>query len=100
MQTRSCGISATNCAESRRRLRVLGSASPSLKQDPINSLGGDVGEAGIEAQEFHSELGVFDAAQIQHGGVQIVDIHRILDSGIAEFVGGAVAEAWSDGATA
>lgn len=39
-----------------------------------------------------------DAEQVEHGGVEVMDADGILDSGVAEVVGGTVGDAWLDAA--
>ena len=46
-----------------------------------------VGQAEIAALEAEREFGVVEAEEMQERGVQVVDVHPILDRVEAEFVG-------------
>ena len=50
----------------------------------------DVGEPHVTAAEADGELGVIHAQQVQHGGVQIVDLEAFIDCLVAVLVGAAV----------
>ena len=50
-------------------------------------------QLGVEALELDREPLVVDAEQVQHRGVQVVDGDDVLDGGVAEVVGRAVADA-------
>ena len=50
----------------------------------------DVGQAEVAAGVAVGELRVVEAEQVQDGGVQVVDVDRVLDGLEAEFVGRAV----------
>ena len=50
----------------------------------------DVGEPHVAAAEADGELGVIHAQQVQHGGVQVVDLEAFIDSLVAVLVGAAV----------
>ena len=54
------------------------------------TLPADVRQAEVAAAVAIGELGVVDAEQVQHGRVQVVDVHRLLDRLEAEVVGRAV----------
>ena len=49
-----------------------------------------VGQAEVAAGVAVGEPGVVEAEQVQDRGVQVVDVDRLLDGLVAEFVGGAV----------
>ena len=46
-----------------------------------------VRQAEIAALEFVSQLRVIQAQQVQHGGVQVVDVHPVFHHVEAKFVG-------------
>ena len=50
----------------------------------------DVGEAHVAGGEAEGEFLVVRAEQVEHGGVQVVDLDLVLDGEVAVFVGGAV----------
>jgi len=58
----------------------------------------DAGEALIEALEFHGEPLIVDAQAVHDGGVEFVDVDRILDNVVAEVIGFAVDDAALDAA--
>src|SRR5262245_22224869 len=57
-----------------------------------------VGEAHVAAAEAQGEAGVVHAEEVQHGGVQIVDLDFLVDDVVAVVVGGAVDGAAPDAA--
>src|SRR5262249_15733761 len=75
-----------------------GDTSPSLSQNRLDYLAGDVCQAKIAALELDREALMVDAQKVQQGGVQVVDVDGILDGVIAEFVGAAVGDAALDAA--
>ena len=56
----------------------------------MQDVSGDVGKPEIAAAIAIGQLSVIDAHQVQDGGVDVVDVDRLLDRLEAEFVGGAV----------
>ena len=50
----------------------------------------DVGQAEVAAGVAVGEAGVVEAEEVEHGGVQVVDVDRLVRGGEAEFVGAAV----------
>ena len=55
-----------------------------------------VGQAKIAASVAVSESFVIEAQQMQHGGVKIVDMERIMDSPIPQVIGPTIANASFD----
>ena len=55
-----------------------------------------VGEAEIASGEPEGEPGVIEAEGVEEGGVEVVDVHRVVRWGIPELVGATEAEAWPD----
>ena len=55
-----------------------------------------IGQPIVPALEFERQFFVVDAEAMQHGGVQIVDVNRVLGDVVAEFVGRAVGHASFD----
>ena len=47
----------------------------------------DAGEAEVEALRLEGEALVVDAKQVQHGGVEVADLNRVLDDVVGEVVG-------------
>src|SRR5439155_3094298 len=58
----------------------------------------DIGQSEVPAAVAEGELLVVHAHEVQEGGVQVVDVHLILDGIEAELVGGAVGESALDAA--
>ena len=54
-----------------------------LREEFGDDLAGDVGEAEVAPLESIGELRMVDAQQVEHGGVEVVDLDRILDDVIA-----------------
>ena len=50
-----------------------------------------VGQPEVAALELVGQALVVDAEKVQHRGVEVVDVDDVLDGGVAEFVGVAVA---------
>ena len=59
----------------------------------------NVGEAEIATTEAKGELHVIDPQQVQHGGMNIVDMHRILGRKVTKIVRHAVGGPGFDAAT-
>src|SRR6476660_2812468 len=64
----------------------------------VDDLAVDVGEAEIAARIAIGETLVVKTHELQDGGVQVVDVHRILGGTEAEFVGRSVGLATFDAA--
>ena len=58
---------------------------------PLTTLPAHVGQAEVAALEAEGEPLVVDAQQVEHRGVQVVDVDHVLDGVVAELVGLAVA---------
>src|SRR6266542_4234018 len=71
---------------------VCTGSTPTLRQDRLDDVPAHVGQAEVAALEAVDQLRVVDAEQIEHRGVQVVDVDRVLDRGVAELVGGAVGQ--------
>jgi len=56
----------------------------------------DVGEAEVAALGSVGEAGVFDAHEVEDGGVEVVDVDWVFGDVVAEVVGGAEGEAFFD----
>jgi len=50
----------------------------------------DAGELEVEAEVAVGEPLVVEAEQVQHGGVEVADVHRVFDDVVGEIVGLAV----------
>src|SRR5213596_706438 len=83
-------------ALSRSERRQCGSAA--LRDDLTGDVATHVGESKIAAAVSVGQLLVIDPHQVQEGGMQIMDVHRVLDSGVANLIGGAVDHAALDAA--
>jgi len=59
---------------------------------------GDVGESEVGGGESVGELQMVHAGQVEHGGVQVVEVDFVLDGEVAVIVGGAVGHAAFDAA--
>ena len=70
-----------------------------LRQNWAHHFAGDVGEAEVAAGVAVGEAFVVEAQQVEHGGVQVVDAHGVLDRAEPELVGGAMSHAAPDAAT-
>ena len=62
--------------------------SCSLGQNLVDHSAADVGQTEVAALETVGQPFVVDAQQMQHRGVQVVDVHDVFDGVVAEFVGG------------
>src|SRR5436309_10764225 len=65
-------------------------------QNLLHHLPRDVGEAKIAALEAVGELGVVYAELLEEGGLEVVDVDRVLGDVVAEVVGGTEAGAGFD----
>lgn len=70
-----------------------------LRDDVVDDVAGDVGEAEVSATGAVGELGVVDAHEVEDGGVDVVDVDGLVDDLPAEVVGGTVGDAAFDAAT-
>jgi four helix bundle protein len=70
-----------------------------LSEDPSVHLAMNIRQAEITAAVAVCEPLVIEAHQVQDGGVEIVDMHAVLDGVNSEFVGRAVDHAAADSAT-
>src|SRR5262249_17369446 len=70
-----------------------------LSQQSFDKLAVDVGQTEIPALETVSELLVIKSEAMKDGGVEVVDVDRVLDDVIAEIVGLAVTDAGFDAST-
>ncbi len=52
-------------------------------EDVFDHVARNAGEPRVQALEFHREPLVIDAQHVQHGGMEIVHAHRVLDRGVA-----------------
>lgn len=50
----------------------------------------DIGQPHVSAAEAEGELFVVDSQQVEHGGVEVVDLDLVFNRLIAEFVGATV----------
>ena len=64
-----------------------------------NDFSGDIGEAEIAAAVAVGEAFVVEAEQVQHGGVEVVDVDGVVLGAEAEVVGGSVGDAAFDAAS-
>ena len=67
-------------------------ATASCENRP-HHVAGHVGQAEVAALEAVGELRVVDAQQVQHRGVQVVNVDGVFDGGVAQLVGVAVGDA-------
>src|SRR5438128_2650441 len=58
----------------------------------------DVRQSEISALVAEGQALVVDAAKLEHGGVEVVDVADVFDGAVAQFVGGAVDGAGLDAA--
>ena len=59
----------------------------------------DVGEAGVAALVFEGQAGVVDAEEVEHRGMQVVDVDGVGGDVVGEVVGLAEGEAALDAGT-
>ena len=52
----------------------------------------DVGEAHVSRRKSKGALGVVDAKEVEHGGVEVVDLHFVFDSFVSPFISRAVGD--------
>src|SRR5208282_1865855 len=67
------------------KLRETASPGP-LSENILDRFAGYAGEPDVQALEFDRQFRVLDAEQSQHRRMEVVDIDRILDGGIPQFV--------------
>src|SRR4051794_4412457 len=70
----------------------------SLGEDRLDDFAGDIRQAEVSALRAVRELFVVDAAELEHGGVEVVDVDLVNLCAVAEFVGFAVGDAGLDAA--
>ena len=63
-----------------------------LRQDPLVNNPLDVGQPQVASGVSVGQTLVIEPEQVEDRGVQVVNVHRVLDSVVAEFVGFAVGE--------
>src|SRR5689334_22123206 len=63
------------------------------REQLLDHLAVHVRKAEVAALEAEGELGVVEAEEVDDGGLEVVDVDSVLDSGVAEFVAVAEAEA-------
>src|SRR5262245_19222608 len=73
-------------------------STPRLHQDVLDDLAMNIGQAHVAAAETHRQALMVDTKQVQHGGVQVVDLDLIGDGLVAEFVGFSINRAALDAA--
>lgn len=61
-----------------------------LRNDVMDNFAVDIGESEVASGVAVSEFFVVEAEEVQHGGVEVVDVDAIFDGLESEFVGGAV----------
>ena len=61
-----------------------------LRNDVMDYFAVDVGQAEVAAGVAVGEFFVVEAEELEHGGVEVVDVDTVLDGLESEFVGGAV----------
>lgn len=61
-------------------------------QDALHDVAVDIGQAEIATRMAIGESFVIEAQQVQHGGVQIMNVDAIFDSPISKFIGVPVGE--------
>src|SRR5215831_11407008 len=98
----------------RHRTRQAGTAESAVRQRPASDGSSRpesceyavndaaplrAGEAHVQSLVLDCELGGIDTQQVQHGGVEIMNAHWILHSGVTELVGRSVADALLKAAT-
>lgn len=71
---------------------------PPLSQDLLNDVSVDVSEAHVSRGEAEGALGVVDAEEVEHGGVEIVDLDFVFYGLVAPVVGCSVANPRLDAA--
>src|SRR5438270_9968975 len=59
----------------------------------------DVGQTVVAALEFVGETGVIDSQTVENRGVQVVNVHWVLDNVVTEFVSAAVSDPRPDPAS-
>ena len=69
-----------------------------LRQDFLHHIAMHVGQPHVAAAEAEGQALVVDAEQVQHRGVQVVNLDLVLDGFVAVIVGGAVDRAAFDAA--
>ena len=71
-------------------MRLRSSFLKKLSQEVVDDVAVDVGEAEVAAGVAVGEFFVIEAEEVEHGGVEIVDVDLVLDGGEAEVIGCAV----------
>ena len=56
----------------------------------MDHVAADIGKPKVSTRVPISQLGVIQAQQMQHGGLKIMDVHRILDRLISELIACAI----------
>src|SRR5258705_9715909 len=67
--------------------RIVGISSNDLGQEFLDHVSVDIGEPEFAPLKFVSQLRVVEPHQLQDGGVEVVNLDRILDDVVAEIVG-------------
>ena len=79
-------------------MRAARCVEAGLSDDVVNDVARDVGEAEVASAGAEGELGVVNAHEIEDGGMDVMDVDRLVDDLPAEVVGGAVGHAALDAA--
>src|SRR5438105_2604796 len=61
-----------------------------LSDDVLDHLPADIREAEVAAGIAIGQLLVVESEEVEHCGVQVVDVHRLLNRAVTEFIGRAV----------
>lgn len=65
----------------------------------MNDISGDIGESEVAAGVAEGELFVIESEEVQDGGVEIVDVHAVMNGAKPEFVRFSPCHAAADTAT-
>src|SRR5438445_1346076 len=72
---------------------------PGLGEDGFDNFTADIGQTKIAALRAISQLFVIDTQEAEHGRVQIMDMDRVINSIVTQFVGPAISHAAFDART-
>src|SRR5437667_10897681 len=72
---------------------------PGVGEDGFDNFTADIGQTKIAALRAISQLFVIDTQEAEHGRVQIMDMDRVINSIVTQFVGTAISHAAFDART-
>src|SRR5262245_28700213 len=80
------------------QMAVASTAAAPLSDNAVDDMAHvtGAGKAGVQTLEFDRHASVFNAQELEHGGVEIVDVHRVFHGRVTQLIRRAEYDAWLD----